>query len=85
MTGARLAESVVEQAALGWLRGLGYSATSGPEIAPGEPQAERDDYSQVVLARRLRLALHRLNPRIRRGAARGSSRSTCRSGLRSLI
>jgi type I restriction enzyme R subunit len=55
-------ESVVEDAALGWLEGLGYAVVHGPEIAPGEPGSERDDYGQVVLEERLRRALARLNP-----------------------
>lgn len=29
-------ESVVEQAALAWLEGLGYTVRHGPVIAPGE-------------------------------------------------
>jgi type I restriction enzyme R subunit len=56
------AESVVEQAALAWLESLGYTILHGPEIAPGEPFAEREDYGQVVLERRLRQALQWLNP-----------------------
>jgi len=55
-------ESEVESAALSWLEGLGYTILHGPEIAPGEPFAERDDYGQVVLERRLHQALQRLNP-----------------------
>ena len=55
-------ESVVEQAALAWLEGVGWQVRIGAEIAPGEPLAERDDYGQVVLAQRLRDALARLNP-----------------------
>ena len=57
-------ESVVEQAALAWLAGVGYTVLSGPEIAPGEAQAERDSYGQVVLERRLRHALQRINPQV---------------------
>ena len=34
----------------------------GPDIAPDAPGAERDDYGQVVLERRLHDALARLNP-----------------------
>ena len=30
-------ESVVEDAALAWLEGLGYAVLHGPEIAAGEP------------------------------------------------
>ncbi len=60
-------ESVVEQAALAWLQDLGYTIIYGPDIAPGEADAgasvaERDNYGQVVLERRLRQALQRLNP-----------------------
>lgn len=57
-------ESVVEEAALEWLEGLGYAVLHGPEIAAGEPGAERTDpgYREVVLENRLRKALERLNP-----------------------
>jgi len=55
-------ESMVEQAALAWLKGAGWHVRNGAEIAPGEPAAERDDYTQVVLAQRLRDSLARLNP-----------------------
>jgi type I restriction enzyme R subunit len=55
-------ESTVEQAALAWLESLGYTITHGPDIAPGELAAERQDYGQVVLEDRLRQALAALNP-----------------------
>mgnify|MGYP000369889037 CR=1 FL=1 len=45
----RFTESVVEEAALAWLESLGYTILHGPEIAPGEAFAQREDYSQVVL------------------------------------
>ncbi len=35
-------ESVVEDAALAWLGELGYAVLHGPEIAAGEPPAERN-------------------------------------------
>jgi len=57
-------ESVVEEAALAWLEGLGWKVLHGPEIAPGELAAERSDYGQVVLEQRLRDALARLNPNL---------------------
>src|SRR6266481_1954594 len=62
MSGTSFTESVVEDAALAWLESLGYTVKHGPEIAPGELFAERDDYGQVILASRLREALARLNP-----------------------
>ena len=57
-----LNENTVEQAALSWLRELGWQVAHGPDIAPDGPSPERDDYGDVVLARRLRDALARLNP-----------------------
>ena len=57
-----LTEADVESAALEWLYGLGWQTAHGPDIAPETPGAERDDYGQVVLERRLRDALVTLNP-----------------------
>ena len=57
-----LTEADVEQAALDWLGALGWQVAHGPDIAPDTPGAERDDYGQVVLERRLQDALSRLNP-----------------------
>jgi hypothetical protein len=54
-------ESVVEDAALAWLESLACSIMRGPNIAPDEIAAERDDYAQVVLADRPRQTLARLN------------------------
>jgi type I restriction enzyme R subunit len=62
MTNPKFTESVVEQATLAWLEGLGYTIFSGPEIAPGEPVAERDNYGQVILKQRLQQALQKINP-----------------------
>ncbi len=61
MSGA-FTESVVEDAALAWLEGVGWEVAHGPDIAPGEPASERGDYGQVVLEQRLRKAIARLNP-----------------------
>jgi type I restriction enzyme R subunit len=55
-------ESTVESAALAWLADTGWQVAHGPEIAPDQPEAERADCGEVVLARRLREALVRLNP-----------------------
>jgi type I restriction enzyme R subunit len=59
-----LSENTVEQAVLLLLGELGYTTLNGPNIAPGEPKAERASYSDVVLAGRLRSALARINPDI---------------------
>ncbi len=57
-------EDVVEQAALEWLAQIGYVPAFGGDIAPGEPAAERADYSEVVLVDRLRATLERINTHI---------------------
>ncbi len=57
-----ITEADVEQAALDWLSGLGWQVVHGPDIHPDTPKAERSDFGQVVLERRLRDALARLNP-----------------------
>ena len=57
-----LTEADVEAAALDWLAGVGWQVAHGPDIAPEAPGAERNDYGQVVLERRLRDALAALNP-----------------------
>ncbi len=58
----RLTESDVEAAALEWLAALGWATAHGADIAPGAPGEERAGYGAVVLERRLRDALARLNP-----------------------
>ncbi|HXG41121.1 MAG TPA: type I restriction endonuclease subunit R [Dehalococcoidia bacterium] len=60
----RFTECELESAALSWLESLGWAIRHGPEIAPGEPYAERDDYREVVLKQRLWDALARLNPHL---------------------
>jgi len=55
-------ESVVEEAALAWLESTGWQVAHGPDIAPDMSAAERADYGEVLLARRLSDALARLNP-----------------------
>ncbi|MCY4559117.1 MAG: type I restriction endonuclease subunit R [Chloroflexi bacterium] len=60
----RVTESEVEVAALDWLEGLGWEIAHGPDIGPGGPAAEREHYGVVVLERRLREALARLNPEL---------------------
>ena len=57
-----LTESTVEDATLEWFGELGYAVGHGPQLAPGEPVAERDSFGEVVLAGRLREAIRRLNP-----------------------
>jgi type I restriction enzyme, R subunit len=57
-------ESGLEAAVLELLREIGWQVEHGPEIAPGESAAERDDYRAIVLTGRLREAVVRLNPEL---------------------
>ncbi|MEW6545186.1 MAG: type I restriction endonuclease subunit R [Nitrospirota bacterium] len=82
---AVLTESEVESAALSWLEGLGYAILHGPEIAPGEPAAERESYREVILAGRLRDAIVRLNPTMPAQAIEDAFRKVSRIDSPSLI
>ena len=57
-----ITESIVEEAALEWLAGLGWQTAHGPDIAPDTANAERNTYDEVILERCLRDALGELNP-----------------------
>jgi len=59
MTEHGVSDSVVEQAALGWLETSGWHIAHGPEVAPG---TERASSAEVVLERRRRDALKQLTP-----------------------
>jgi type I restriction enzyme R subunit len=78
-------ESIVEEAALTWLRELGYAVRSGPSIAPGEPAAERASFGDVVLVDRLRAALARLNPTLPAEALDDAVRQVLHASSPSLI
>ena len=58
-----LTESMVEDAALDWFRGLGYHVVGGPDEAPG-PYALRRSYADVMSESAVRGALRRLNPEL---------------------
>lgn len=60
MTGIN--ENLLEETALKWLVELGWNVLHGPDLAPGMPGAEREDYWQVFLLERLTSALTRINP-----------------------
>ena len=79
-----LNESIVEDAALEWFGELGYAVGHGPHLAPGEPAAERDSFSEVVLVGRLREAILRLNPAIPEEAREEALRKVLRVGTPSL-
>ncbi len=59
-----MTEDQLEQEALSWLVEVGYTHLSGYDIAPDGAAPERDNFRQVLLPRRLRDAIARLNPHI---------------------
>ncbi len=77
-------ESHVEEAALGWLRQLGYAVERGADIAPGEALAERNSFGRVILTGRLREAVQRLNPAIPEEAREEALRKVLHVGTPSL-
>ena len=61
---ATIFESDLEEAAIDWLKELGWSTASGPDIAPEASEAERSSFDEVVLKARLQNALSRINPNL---------------------
>ena len=78
-------ESLIEQAVLTWLAAIGYTVLHGPEIAPGEPMAEREAYQDPLLPRRIKDALARLNPDIPAAALDEAFRKLSRPESPSLV
>ncbi|MGE0200780.1 MAG: type I restriction endonuclease subunit R [Candidatus Melainabacteria bacterium] len=78
-------EETIEQACLEWLQGLGYEVLFGPDVAPGEMWAEREDYKEVVLNRRLKRSLEVINPGITPDQVEEAIRQLNRMELPSLI
>jgi type I restriction enzyme, R subunit len=84
---SQFTESVVEDAALGWLENLGYAVLHGPDIAVGMPGAERSDpnYRDVALENRLRQTLVRLNRDLPADALEDAFRKLTRTDAPSLV
>ncbi len=57
-----MTENILEETCLYWFEELGWNRIHGPDIAPDTPDAERVNYSEVILKERLRTALERINP-----------------------
>lgn len=54
--------NLTEQSLIDWLKAQGYEHIYGPDINPGQPQSEREDFRGVVLKDRLLGAVRRINP-----------------------
>jgi type I restriction enzyme R subunit len=85
MPAARIVESHVEEHTLAWLRDLGYTTLFGPDIAPGEPKAERDSWQDAILKHRLAAAIAKLNPDIPADAREAALRKILHPDSPSLI
>jgi len=82
---ARYLEADLEDASLDWLSSLGYATAYGPDIAPGEVDAERESFTDVILEQRLRDAVARLNVDLPADAQDEVVRSVLRKNSPSLI
>lgn len=56
--------NLTEQSLIEWLQSQGYEYAYGPTIAPGQPNAEREDFRGVVLKNRMLSAVRRFNPQL---------------------
>lgn len=83
MSSSYLTESDVEAAALAWFEALGYTAIHGADVAPEQPNAERQSFADVVLIDRLRSALAQINPGIPNAALEEALRKVLNAGLES--
>jgi type I restriction enzyme R subunit len=80
-----ITESVVEEAALDWFKGLDYQYLLGPDIACDGTRPERASYADVILSDRLRASLRALNPHIPAEALEDAFKKVLRSESPSLI
>lgn len=55
-------EDQVEQLAIEWFQELGYDYLHGYNISPDSDTPERNSYQEVLLCKRLHVALTKLNP-----------------------
>ncbi len=82
---AWLTEQVVEDAAIGYFKGLGYDYVHGAEIAPDGDSPERETFADIVLVGRLKRAVEKLNPGIPHDALAEAVRRVLRLDAPSLI
>lgn len=80
-----ITESEVEQVVLDILSELGYTVVHGPDIAPDGSRPERKDYSDVVLADRLKTAIDKFNPSIPQSAKEEALKKVLRVESPSLV
>lgn len=74
----KITENEIELYTIEELEGLGFQFIHGPDISPDGDSPERQSYSDVVMAGRLRTAVQRLNPNIPADAQEQALRSVQR-------
>lgn len=82
---SKFTESIVEEATLEWLEGLGYTPLNASEIAPDSSNSERQTYADVVLIDRLRSALATINDKIPPDAIEEAIRKVTRTDTPNLF
>ena len=60
-----ITEDQLEQLSLKWFQDIGWSYSYGPDIAHDGNSPERSGYQDVVLSKRLKRAIQRINPQLR--------------------
>jgi type I restriction enzyme R subunit len=78
-------ESTIEQAAIDWLKDLGYTYAFGPEIAFDGESPERDDYQETLLLGRLQDTIARINYELTAQAQEEALRKITRLGKPSFL
>ena len=73
-----IAESIVEETAIGWLQELGWTALSGEDVAPN-PDSLRSGYKEAMFPTVLHGAVERLNPDLPEDAIEDACRRLIRS------
>lgn len=73
-----ITENEIEEIALSYLQGLGYTYQLGTVISPDGEHPERQ-YNEVVLVTRLRDAIDKLNPNISQDAKEDALKKVLRT------
>lgn len=64
--------TLTEQPAIDWLKELGYEYKFGPDISPGGLFLERSEFRDVILKKRLKQELQRINPQFEEKVINGA-------------
>lgn len=81
----KFTENHVEEAALEWLRELGYQIVHGLEISPEGSNPERSNYGDIILNTRLHRAVKSINPALSASLVEDVIRKVYQSETPSLI